>query len=631
MSADDALAAVARGWSVIPVRPGDKKAKAAWKHAQRSRATSADVASWFDETPTINHAVVTGQLSGLVVLDIDPAHGGMEAARELFAAHGNPQTLMVRTWSDGLHVYFSFPKEGLRNSAGTLGPGLDIRGEGGYVVGVGSHIDGKPYRWEPGYGPEDREVAPMPSWLLALANQPEPAPNPKGANGLAGDLIKAGTRNSTLLKQAGKLRRAGLEPDEIEVALQSLNERLCDPPLPKGEVAQLAHGSPAQWAPGPVGSTTRARPAAQTAALSEYPEEDVAFLQYPRVPLGKFVVVDGEPDAGKSYIACNMLAAETTGGLVRECMPGWNATEPRNTLYIAGEDGYGDTLHARVKRMGGNPALVRVLTLPTIVDGFSFDEQGLQELRAVITEFGIRLVVIDPFWAFVDQDMYRPNEIRKLTTQLSVLAAECNVTIIAIRHLVKGAVSKAIHKGQGTIDITAAARSVLMAGVAPESGQRALVHIKSNLATKARALNYQIDRDGEFSWRGESDLSAADLTASDMVKESKEDSCAKWLVMKLQAPGGPKLMKVIESEAMIAGHSTATLRRAKKTLGVLSYQRHAPGVAGGQEWCWRLDDQTEPDAAAPHGYEGLDAQDSGPREIEHLALQGAFRVEVGDE
>jgi hypothetical protein len=99
--------------------------------------------------PDTGIAVRTGAESGLVVLDVDPQHGGDDTLAELLAAHGVlPITVECFTGGGGRHIYFRHPGGEVRNSAGKVGPGLDIRGDGGYVVAPPSpHPSGRRYEW----------------------------------------------------------------------------------------------------------------------------------------------------------------------------------------------------------------------------------------------------------------------------------------------------------------------------------------------------------------------------------------------------------------------------------------------------------------------------------------------------
>ena len=129
------------------------------------------IRSWFAKVPEINIGIAGGQESGLWILDIDPRHGGHVTLEELETKHGKlPTSLRARTGSGGSHIFWKHPGDGrLSNSAGRLGPGLDVRADGGYVCGAPSmHASGNPYAWED----EDSSVLEAaPNWLLELIGE----------------------------------------------------------------------------------------------------------------------------------------------------------------------------------------------------------------------------------------------------------------------------------------------------------------------------------------------------------------------------------------------------------------------------------------------------------------------------
>ncbi len=108
------------------------------------------IRGWFDaEAPVSNVAIATGEISGLTVLDIDigPGKLGAETWLELNREAGEPQTLTATTGSGGAHVFFSYASS-LNTSSNTLGPGVDCRNDGGYVVAAPSrHRSGGSYEW----------------------------------------------------------------------------------------------------------------------------------------------------------------------------------------------------------------------------------------------------------------------------------------------------------------------------------------------------------------------------------------------------------------------------------------------------------------------------------------------------
>lgn len=128
------------------------------------------VTTWWRLAPYANIGVPTGALSGLVVLDVDAHKFGEDSLFDLTQRFGQlPFTVMALTGGGGYHYLFAHPGPQLkiRNSVENLGPGLDVRGDGGYiVVAPSSHASGRRYEWELSCHPKDVTLAPLPDWLL---------------------------------------------------------------------------------------------------------------------------------------------------------------------------------------------------------------------------------------------------------------------------------------------------------------------------------------------------------------------------------------------------------------------------------------------------------------------------------
>lgn len=157
-----ALGYAKRGIPVFPLEPGGKRPltySGFWDAATDARRIEA----WWRRWPTANVGVPTGKRSSLLVLDVDPAAGGLESLAELERSNESlPKTPRARTGGGGTHIFFRYPAdEEVRNSAGWLGPGLDVRAEGGYVVVPPSRTKGV-YEWL-----EKARLAEPPTWLLA--------------------------------------------------------------------------------------------------------------------------------------------------------------------------------------------------------------------------------------------------------------------------------------------------------------------------------------------------------------------------------------------------------------------------------------------------------------------------------
>jgi putative DNA primase/helicase len=198
-----------------------------------------------------------------LVLDVDPRNGGNESVERLQAERGTlPQTPVVSTGGGGLHYYY-LRDPGVGKFRGKLEgyPGIDVKADGGYVVAPPSvHRSGGQYCWRP--GPDECEVADLPAWLLDMVRKPagraqavQPKATAPGATQpnpqVAPPRISAGCRNQELARLAGKLRRCGLEPREIEGALLEINALRCQPPLADDEVKRIARSVGRYQAPSP--------------------------------------------------------------------------------------------------------------------------------------------------------------------------------------------------------------------------------------------------------------------------------------------------------------------------------------------------------------------------------------------
>src|ERR1039458_9925731 len=220
---------------VFPLRPLDKPPihKGGFKNAT---AEPQSVAWLWGANPTANIGMPTGKTSGRFALDIDNKNGsnGFNTLAD-WEKQGLvlPVTLTAVTPNAGKHHYFNYPGTTITSRAG-IAPGIDVRGDGGYVVVPPSRLDhGEPYRYEDPNTP----IADAPEWLLKLVTAKPPAIiNPFQADT---DVIPSGRRNDTLVRMAGLLRRYGVEEEGIFDGLWDMNLRRCNPPLGEEEVRQI--------------------------------------------------------------------------------------------------------------------------------------------------------------------------------------------------------------------------------------------------------------------------------------------------------------------------------------------------------------------------------------------------------
>ena len=202
---------------------------------------------WWTRWPDANVAIATG--GGLVVLDVDPAKGGLKSLEVLLAGADSWHTPTVLTGGGGLHFYFSTWRP-IRNAQRFRGlAGIDVRGEGGYVVAPPSaHVAGR-YRWRDGL---DLSV-PMAAWPFD-----EDVGEHSTALGVPETVVE-GQRNDTLFRLAAHMRRAGFTSESIEAALLLENASRCVPALPESEVAGIVRSVARYEATGTPSTSVDAR------------------------------------------------------------------------------------------------------------------------------------------------------------------------------------------------------------------------------------------------------------------------------------------------------------------------------------------------------------------------------------
>jgi putative DNA primase/helicase len=256
-----ALSYAARGWHVFPCHTATPDGCSCRRdcgrigkhprtqHGLKDATTDeATIHHWWRMWPQANIGVATGAVSGLVVLDEDTYKGGDQSRIDLERSYSPlPETVQQLTGGGGVQYFFGHPGTPVKNGVETLGVGLDIRGDGGYIIGPPSlHASGKQYAWELSYHLDETPLAPMPAWLLALCQETRQQEAPS-----AGEPIPKGHRNDTLFRLGCAMRARGFSEAAIAGALTAINTTQCQPPLDPAEVATIA-ASCAQYAAGPA-------------------------------------------------------------------------------------------------------------------------------------------------------------------------------------------------------------------------------------------------------------------------------------------------------------------------------------------------------------------------------------------
>lgn len=617
-----------RGYPVFALAPRQKEP--ATRHGVHD-ATSDPLAidAMWSAEPTRNVAIATGAASGIIVLDVDGDHGAASLA-ELERVHGPlPLTPVVET-GHGQHLYFAAPNgKQIRNSAGKLAAGLDVRGDGGYVVAPPSvHPSGHCYRWLDGQRIDQLAPPSMPEWLLDLiVRSPKRtlvAISAAPTNSYARSALERecgavattaeGYRNPRLNEAAFKLGQlvAGGALDEhvVRAGLLAaargcgLGEQEAERTIASGLAAGIKKPRTAPERGRAADDSARAvRPPADEEPvllpLNTVRPEPVRWLWPGRIPLGKITVLDGDPGLGKSLITLHVAACVSTGAAMPDGSIG-DVREPAGVVLLSAEDDPADTLRPRLDSAGADVSRVVMLTGIRTGECERMPSLGaLSSIEQAIARTDARLVIIDPIMAYLPAgtDAHRDQDIRSLLAPLAQLAARTGVAVVIIRHLNKRSGGSPLYRGGGSIGIVGAARCGLLVARDPDDpdGQRRIVAVtKSNLAPEAPALAYRIDGSGtapRLVWEGTTSHTAAELVAERADEDGQRGALVEaraWLTEMLAR--GPQAARDVQRAAREAGIAEQTLRRARESVARV----RRVGSGSSQRWMWELkSDPTE--------------------------------------
>jgi len=331
--------------------------------------------------------------------------------------------------------------------------------------------------------------------------------------------------------------------------------------------------------------------------VAEVPRERVTWLWPGYLPVGKVVVLDGDPGLGKSTVTADLAARITVG----KAMPdGSGGGDPGAVVLLSAEDGVADTIAPRLELAGADLDLVTVIEHLELPDGKPVPLElptDLDQLEAVVRDLGARLVTIDPLVAYLagSVNANRDQDVRRALHPVRDMAERTGAAILLVRHLRKAATDSAVQRGGGSIGIIGAARVGLMVARDPaDPDRRILAMTKSNVGPIPPAMAYRLLPDDALgvaavAWEGPTDHRADDLLGAPVERPAPKRELAEKLLRELLADG-PRRRSEIEEAAEEAGVSWRTVETAKADLGVWSEQRPEPGKRGAGAYWWRLPD-----------------------------------------
>ena len=310
--------------------------------------------------------------------------------------------------------------------------------------------------------------------------------------------------------------------------------------------------------------------------FDEIATEKVRWLWKPYIAFGKITVIQGDPGNGKTTFALAIAALISN----RQQMPtGDGVPFMGNVIYQSGEDNPSDTIKPRLIASGADCSRIAFIE----PEGNISPEM----LEDAIEGTNAKFVVLDPLQAFLTprQDISSTKYMRPILRDLGNVAARTGAAIVIIGHMNKGEKSKSIYRGLGSIDITAAARSVLLIGKRKDDpNTRFMTQIKNNLSTFGKAVSFTINDDGGIDFQGECDIVEEDLLSNTMPKKTKF-STAKEIITSMLADGDKKSNEIYDA-CLNAGINDGTIQLVKRKLRIKSLRKI-------DDWYWTLDRKEE--------------------------------------
>lgn len=318
---------------------------------------------------------------------------------------------------------------------------------------------------------------------------------------------------------------------------------------------------------------------------------DVQWLWWPYLARGTLAMLDGDPGQGKSLLTLQLAAILSQGWAFpdQHGIVGKVGSLMGSSLFLAVEDSLAATIRPRLDRCGADLRKVHVLTGFVEQEGSEEEPQHftlahMPVLRAALEKTRPLFVVIDPIQAYIGAkvNMNHSNETRPLLHALAKEAERFGCVIVCVRHAAKMATGgKAMMRGLGGIDLAGAARTVLFVDQDPlESTMALMAQSKNNLGPNGMTQRFSRS-DGRFQWAGVTRMDAETLGGGDRGPEPRIFmEVYAWLERYLTQHGSQSA-QAMEDQMLEEGYKKDTIRRVKKSLGVIS-------TKGAQGWIWHL-------------------------------------------
>jgi KaiC/GvpD/RAD55 family RecA-like ATPase len=555
-----ALFMVAHGARVLPVARGTKRALL--RDWTRGASNDPDeVKAWARHHPGCNWGMVCDSIA---VLDVDHHPNGPDghaALAELELQHGKLQTWLVHTPQGGRHYYFSQPRDKVRNLKRD-GAGIELKGDGGYVLLAGSSTPHGAYQWDLELHPDIIPRAVLPAYVHAFVAGTPIKRNGKG-NG-AGQVanpsremasgqpalpktalarcfetdVHEGDRNDALARLVGSMAAAGTSRPAAEAAAKWWCRHKCHPPLVGQEVgrtfdsifkAEAKKRITESGDAGDVRAGLIVHDMHDFVALAIPPRRHVLRPVLPEKGLAMLFAPRG---VGKTYVALAMAYAIATAGRFLN----WSAPTPRSVLYVDGEMPANE-MQERMRRLvaahdGAYPGSLKVLSMDTQEARVSLNLASELD-QALVEETDAEVLVLDNRSTLVYAGRENEAESWDAMQPWLLRLRRANRTVLLVDHAGRGGIAaRGTSKREDVLDTIIHLKRP--SDYEPDQGARFEVHLEKARGVygdDAKPFEARLETtDGADHWRAKS---LEDANESRVIEATEEGLSSREIAKEL--------------------------------------------------------------------------------------------------
>lgn len=407
------------GFSVIPLRPRGKEPLAKWEDYSKRRASVEEIRSWWEKTPNANIAIITGEISGVIAVDVDVYRGG--DAKKVYDIA--PTEMISKTGRGGYHLLYRYSNDISKNVVGENG--VDVRSNGGYIVAPPSiHENGKSYEWI-----RNTRVGKV-NKLLASYVKPKHEEHEDGsisspkwvADALLG--VGHGSRNDTCAKLAGYYAGKGI-PKDIALIMMVNWDGNNNPPLGMLEVETTVNSVyKTSYRYTPPASVVEAQSKKtfnvinMDSYMKEYGDNAVTWIIPDWLPEQTIAFAVSPPGTYKTWMLLDLAVSVASG---TDFLGKFEVSNKGPVLMIQQEDHHGGLAERLGVIMNSRYGMLYecskeefgVFIPPELPIYFHPDRQLkfndkwiMDELEKIVAEIKPRLVIIDPLYSAAETDDY---------------------------------------------------------------------------------------------------------------------------------------------------------------------------------------------------------------------------------